>query len=222
MKTYPSWPTGNSCRPGDFSEQARGCSGHSNPMRPRSKDRVASGVPCLKAGDSRVIREPFWLFSPRAACPVSFDCGPTSVLPLSAAAIKPIKSEPLSDMLHLERIVDRVLWRSSLKDRHDVLSDYGGHVAQPFLGLGGAMGGEHDIGAADERMVGGGRFFREDVGPITPETAGGQGFGNGVLVHDRTAAGVDQDGVRARQCKGGTVDHPSRTGIERNVQRDVV
>jgi len=66
---------------------------------------------------------------PRSNESGNFDCGPTSVLPLSAAAIKPIKAEPLSDMLHLEGIVDRVLWRSSLKDRHDVLGDHGGHVA---------------------------------------------------------------------------------------------
>jgi hypothetical protein len=57
------------------------------------------------------------------------DWVPASMLPLSAAAIKPIKSEALPDMLHLKRIVDRVLWRGSLKDRDDVPGDHGGHVA---------------------------------------------------------------------------------------------
>ena len=48
---------------------------------------------------------------------------------LAAAAVEPLKSKALSDMLHLERIVDRVLWRGSLKDRDDVPGDHGRHVA---------------------------------------------------------------------------------------------
>ena len=63
------------------------------------------------------------------------------------------------------------------------------------------MGSEHHIASADERMAGRRRLDREDVGTIAPQAAGIKGLGDGYFVHDRPAASVDQDRIRAHACQ---------------------
>ena len=99
-------------------------------------------------------------------------------------------------VLDLERVVDRVLRRVALEDGDHVLGDHRGHVPQALLGLRGTVGREHDVGAADQRVAGRRRLLGEDVGAIAPEQARVERLGDGGLVHDRAAAGVDQDRLR--------------------------
>ena len=141
----------------------------------------------------------------------------------AAASIESRQPQLLPDVLDLERVVDGELGWDALEDGHDVMGDHRGHVSQAFLRLRRTVGREHHVGPADQRVARRRRFFREDIGPVTPEPAGVECFGDGRLVHDWAAAGVDQDGVWIA-CGPGRrrIDHAARAGIEGDVQGDVI
>ena len=85
------------------------------------------------------------------------------------------------DVLNFGRVVHRVHRRVSAQDADDVRGDRHRHRAQALFGLGGAVGRDDHVVAADQRVARRRRLDGEDVGAVAPEAVGVEGFRDGLL-----------------------------------------
>ena len=96
---------------------------------------------------------------------------PASVLMSQPSSEERREPESLAVGVDELRVVDRVPRGFAAEHAEDVLGDPRGHVPQPFDGLRGAVGGEQDVGATDQGMVGRGGLVLEDVAAVAPDAA---------------------------------------------------
>ncbi len=97
-----------------------------------------------------------------------------------------------------------------------------GGADQSGLGRGGDVGREDHPRLLVERMVVRERVPGDHVEPRAGDRSCGEGFGEGVLVHQSAPGGVDQEGAWLHPAEFAPADQTPRLRRERQVQGDHV